>query len=80
MSKLVLRRDQLAARKRLAGIDTDNDLAELAGIHPTQLSRVMSGRSAPGNRFIAGLLEVFGAGAFQDLFAVVPDDNGDEAA
>lgn len=75
MSKLVIRRDQLAERKRLAAINSDDQLARLIGVHPTQFSRVISGRSAPGNKFIAGVLEVFGIGAFQDLFAVVADED-----
>jgi len=79
MPKLVIRRDQLTHRKQLAGIDTDDELARLAGIHATQLSRVLSGKSEPGNKFIAGLLHVFGVGAFQDLFAIVSDDDGDAA-
>lgn len=79
-AKLVLRRDQLATRKQLAGIETDDELARLAQMHRTQFSRVLNGRSEPGNKFIAGLLDVFGIGAFQDLFALVGDDDGDVAA
>ena len=76
MAKLVIRRDALDEHKDIAGLRTDDQLARAAGIHPTQLSRVMSGRSEPGNKFIAGMLEVFGVDAFPMLFAVVSDDNG----
>jgi transcriptional regulator with XRE-family HTH domain len=80
MDKLVVRRDRLAERMRLSGIATDDELARLMRVHPTQLSRVITGKSAPGNKFIAAMLRVFGVGAFQDLFELADDDPDDGEA
>jgi len=80
VAKLILRRDQLAKlRKLVPGLDTDAALAERMGMTGGQVSRVLRG-GTPGPRFIAGLLDVFGIEFFQDLFAVVPDDNGNGEA
>lgn len=79
VAKLVLRRDRLAQFRKLKGITTDADLAERIGVNAGQVSRVLKGKSAPGPRFIAGILDVFGIEFFADLFAVEPDDNGEAA-
>lgn len=79
MAKIVVRRAGLATEKARLGLGTDEQVARAAGIHPTQYSRVLSGRSEPGNKFIAGVLEVFGVDAFSRIFAIVSDDDGDEA-
>jgi len=64
--------------RRLAGIDLDHQLATRINVDATTVSRVLTGKSAPGPRFIAGCIEAFGADCFSDLFVVVPDD--EEAA
>ena len=79
MARLVVRHDQLSKFRRLSGIKTDAEFAERIGVHPSQVSRVLKGDAAPGTRFIAGVLELFGIECFQDLFAVEPDDNGHAA-
>jgi hypothetical protein len=73
------RKEAIIERQRLLGIETAEELAVRAEIHPTQMSRVLAGKSLPGNRFIAGILHVFGDERFQELFAVVPDAEGDVA-
>ena len=78
MAKLALRQDQLAKFRRLSGIKTDLEFAKRIGVHRSQVSRVLSGDAAPGPRFIAGVVALFGVECFQDLFTVIPDDNGDE--
>ena len=85
VAKLALRQDQLAKFRRLAtlggndAISTDSGFAKLIGVHPSQASRVLSGKAAPGTRFIAGTLELFGVECFADLFTVEPDDAGEAA-
>lgn len=74
LATLALRPEGLQKCRRLAGIEVDKDLAARMRIDGGQLSRVLLGKSAPGPRFIAGLLEVFGTEWFDDLFVVLPDD------
>ncbi len=72
--RLLLRRDRLAQFRRLkGGLDTDKAFAERIGMTQGQVSRILRG-SAPGPRFIAGVLDLFGIEFFADLFAIVPDD------
>lgn len=79
MARILPRREAIIERQRLHGIRTDEELAVRAQVHPTQMSRVLAGKSLPGNRFIAGILHVFGDERFQELFAVVPNDDGEAA-
>jgi transcriptional regulator with XRE-family HTH domain len=80
MPRVVLRRKNLLRLCEDRAIDpTTTALGARIGVHHSQVSRVLSGKSEPGNRFIAGILDVFGVGAFQDLFAIVPDAVGDDA-
>lgn len=78
VARIVLRRDQLAKFRRIArnGLEVDATFAERIGVNPGQVSRVLKGKSAPGTRFIAGCLELFGVECFADLFSVEPDDTG----
>ncbi len=79
MAQILPRKEAIIERQRLLGITTAEELAARAEVHPTQMSRVLAGKSLPGNRFIAGLLHVFGDDRFQELFAVVPDTEGEVA-
>lgn len=72
MARLVLRLDQLQRYRQEHGINTDHDLAVAIGVHATQVSRVLRGEQ-PGQKFIAGLLLLFGKESFLDLFDVEPD-------
>ena len=76
VATLALDRDGLAKIRKLAKVNTDRELADLIGIDPGNLSRVLTGKSAPGPKFIAGIIEAFGREWFADLFIVVPDDQG----
>lgn len=80
MATLRLRKDRLATYRRLAKIETDGKLAEQIGVHPATVSRILHGTQAPGPRFIAGLVVLFGTDLFADLFEVVTDDENGEAA
>ena len=78
VARLVLQLDQLHRYRQEHGVGTDDDLAKRIGVHPTQVSRVLHG-AAPGAKFIAGLLLLFGKEAFLDLFDVEPDNGGKAA-
>lgn len=75
-SKITLRRDTLAKYRRIAKLESDTAFADRIGVNRSQVSRVLSNKSAVGTRFIAGCLDLFGAECFADLFAIEPDDNG----
>lgn len=77
MARIALRRDQLAKFRRIArnGIEVDAAFAEKIGVNAGQVSRVLAGKSAPGTRFIAGCLELFGIECFADLFTLEPDED-----
>ena len=74
MPRLRIRADELRRRRAAAGIaDTNSALAEHIGIHSATVSRVFSGRSAPGPAFIAALVAAFPGTRIDDLFEVIPD-------
>lgn len=73
MATLRLRKDKLASYRRLAGINTDLDLARRINMDPSSVSRVLKGSQEPGPRFIAGLVTVFGPELFPDLFEAIED-------
>jgi hypothetical protein len=73
VATLALRPEGLAKLRRVAKIQTDKEFADCIRIDPGQLSRVLTNKSAPGPRFIAGCIEFFGGDCFEDLFAVIPD-------
>ncbi|MFJ1510919.1 helix-turn-helix domain-containing protein [Cellulosimicrobium funkei] len=72
---LRLRKTKLASYRRLAGIDTDQELARRIDMDPSSVSRILKGNQAPGPRFIAGLVVIFGVDLFPDLFEVVEQDD-----
>lgn len=75
MATLSLRIEGLNKLRKLAKIDLDADLAARIGVDPATVSRVLGGRSAPGPKFIAGLLSEFGNEWFEDLFSVIPTED-----
>lgn len=73
MPRVALRFDQLAAKRAQYGITTDQDLADRIGVSPPVVSRVLNGDQVPSERFIAGMVQLFGPGSFDQLFEIVPD-------
>lgn len=65
----------LAKIRRLTKTDLDWKFAEAIQVNPATVSRVLTGKAAPGPKFIAGCVEAFGGDCFADLFTVVPDDD-----
>lgn len=55
-----------------AGLYTNKAIARRMEIDAATLSRVTTGQSSPGPRFIAGAMLAFGGSWFADLFRVVP--------
>lgn len=80
MATLVLRADKFNAYRRLAGLHTDVSLARKIGVDPTTVYRVLNGKTAMSARFIAGVVDAFGAELFADLFEVVSDEQVRESA
>lgn len=71
---LRLRSDAGAKVLRAFGAATYIELAEHIGLHRAQISRVLSGQHAPGNRFIAGVIDCCGLKfAFDHVFELVHD-------
>lgn len=75
LATLALRQDGLNKVRKLAKITTDKQLAELIDMDAATVSRVLTGKAAPGPKFIAGLIDTFGTEWFADLFEVVPEDD-----
>lgn len=73
---IVLNLEALEHRRRDASLSTDSQLARFIGVDPATVSRVISGRSAPGTKFIAGMVRAFGSDAFADLFAIRDESAG----
>ncbi|CAM3429435.1 helix-turn-helix domain-containing protein [Tsukamurella tyrosinosolvens] len=65
----------LAKIRRLTQTSLDREFAEKIRVDPGTVSRVLTGKAAPGPKFIAGCVEAFGSDCFTDLFDVVPDDD-----
>ena len=80
LATLALKPEGLNKIRKLARIETDKQLAELIDMDAATVSRVLTGKAAPGPKFIAGLIGAFGTEWFADLFAVVPDDDENTAA
>ncbi len=78
MATLTLNRPGLEKVRRLAKINHDHEFAARIEVDATTVSRVLTGKSDPGAKFIAGCIAAFGADCFNDLFLVAPE--GDVAA
>ena len=73
-----LRTGQYRKFARLKGWATDDQASKAIGVNPATLSRVLKGRTAPGERFIAGVLLALPEVEFSDLFEVVSDDESEQ--
>jgi hypothetical protein len=68
---IVVNLDGFTKWRRRLGIDTDRELARRMGMNVATVSRALSGKAAPGRRFIAAALKLFGVAWFSELFNVV---------
>ena len=73
-ASIALRSRQFQKFTALKGLRTDTAIAAAIGCDRGNLSRVLSGKQAPGARFIAGCLLAFPEVDFEDLFEVLPAD------
>lgn len=72
VATLKVRTDELARRRRAAGIDdTHIALARYLGVTCGTVSRIYAGKAEPGPRFIAAALAAFPDARMDDLFEVV---------
>lgn len=74
MPTIILKPDRLLRAQERAGIPSLRQLAAAIHVAPGNLSLVMRGKAQPGNRFIAGVLDVFGMASFSELFEIGPDE------
>jgi transcriptional regulator with XRE-family HTH domain len=71
MPDITVNRDGFDRMVRQLGIESDRELARRMSMDVSTVSRVRSGKAAPGRRFIAAALKLFGTGWFNALFQVV---------
>lgn len=78
MHSIVLRRDRLDAERHKRHLHSDSQLAHALNVNKGTVSRVLTGRSEPGPKFIAAVVNTFGC-TFEDLFALAdlePNESG----
>jgi transcriptional regulator with XRE-family HTH domain len=73
MATLTINHEGLARLRKDAKAPTNEALARRLGVDGATVSRVLSGRAAPGPRFIAGALRAFGTLAFSDVFLITEE-------
>jgi transcriptional regulator with XRE-family HTH domain len=69
-AEIRLRTDAFDAWAASQGLESDTAAAERIGVSQPQLSRVLAGNVAPGEKFIAALLAATGR-KFEQMFEVV---------
>lgn len=67
-----LRRDQLEKYRRIAGLTTQERLADRMGVHQGTVAKVLNGYQTPSKEFIASLVTAFDGAAFDDLWEIIP--------
>lgn len=76
MPNIIVRPDGGRKIRQHCGVTLNKDLAEHLGIHRAQIGRVLSGKHAPGNRFIAGVIDRCGLEfAFDQILELVSDED-----
>lgn len=72
-ARIRLRTGQYRKYAALKGLATQAAQAAAIGVAEPTVGRVVSGKTAPGEQFIAGCLAAFPELEFADLFEVVDD-------
>lgn len=75
-----LRTRQYEKFAKLKGWTTDEAAASAIGVNPATVSRVRRGLTAPGERFIAGVLAAIPEVDFGDLFEIDDDQPAEATA
>lgn len=73
-AKIRLRTGQYRKYVSLKGLTTQAAQAAALGVSEPTVGRVVTGKTGPGEQFIAGCLAAFPELDFSDLFEVVTDD------
>lgn len=76
MVAIALRGKVLTERLHDVGANTNVEVAKVLGLNDGTISRVLTGKSEPGNKFIAAVLAHVPV-AFEEVFVIV--DHDDEA-
>ena len=74
---LRLRLDQLEKFRAIAGLTTEQLLADRMGVHQGTVNKVLNGRQTPSARFIGALVKAFNGTTFDDLWEIVNQDAED---
>lgn len=69
MHSIALRRDRLTRERQERHLHSDSQLAVALRLNKGTVSRVLTGRSEPGPKFIAAVVNAFGC-SFEDIFEV----------
>lgn len=67
---LRIRRDQLDKFRSIAGLTTEQALADRMGMTQGTVNKVLNGRSMPSARFIGALVKAFNGATFDDLWEI----------
>ena len=77
-SHIRLRTRQFEKFCHLAKWTTNAERAKHIGVNESTVARILAGKTAPGETFIAGVLTAFPALEFADLFDVIADPTDGE--
>ncbi|MFZ1363085.1 MAG: helix-turn-helix transcriptional regulator [Candidatus Nanopelagicales bacterium] len=73
-ARIALRTREFGVFCKMKGWETIAQQAKEIGVNEATVSRVVRGETAPGERFIAGVLAAFPEAIFSDLFEVTTED------
>lgn len=79
MRTLVINKEGLSKLREEHHVALDGDLAKLIKVNKGTVSRALSGKSKPSEKFIAGMLLTFPV-KFEQIFDAVETDLADESA
>jgi hypothetical protein len=58
---------------KAAGLDSNTAIASALKVSEVQVWRVQTGENLPGNRFVTGVVRVFGWDKLAEIFEIVPE-------
>ncbi len=74
---LRLRLDELAEHRAIAGLHTEQDLADAMGADRGTVNRVLRGKAKPGTDFAASLVTALSNVSFTDVWEIVLTGSGE---
>lgn len=77
---LRLRRGQLDKYRSIAGLTTEQRLADRMGVHQGTVNKILNGHQTPSARFIGALIAAFPGATFDDLWEIVREPESKQSA